>query len=59
MRTGAGVTIAALARDWVLLPMIAIAPLDGKEIGVIETVMTPPGVSVCPAMMKSDDASAV
>lgn len=59
MRTGAGVMIAAVERDWVLLPMRAMVPPDGREMGVPETVMTPPGVSVCPSMMKSDDASAV
>ena len=59
MSTSAGVTIAALARDWVLLPMIAMAPPDGKEMGVPDTVIAAPGDKVCPLIIKSDDASAV
>ena len=57
--TGAAVTMAALPRDCVLLPMTAIAPPDGKEIGVPETVIAAPCANVCPSIMKSDDASAV
>lgn len=57
--TGAGVKIAALARDWVLLPMTAIAPPDGNEMAVPDTVIAAPGARVCPSIMKSDDASAV
>lgn len=56
---GAGVMIAALKRDWVPLPMRAMVLPDGREMGVPERVMTPPGVRVWPEMMKSDDASAV
>ena len=59
MNTGAAVTIAALPRHWVLLPMTAIALPDGNEMGVPDTVIAAPGAKVCPSIMKSDDASAV
>ena len=59
MSTGAAVTIAALPRDWVLLPMTAIEPPDGKKIEVPETVIAAPRAKVCPSIMKSDEASAV
>ena len=58
VRMSAGVIIA-VANDSVLVPITTLLPLPLYEIGVPETVMTPPGVSVCPSMMKSDDASAV
>ena len=54
----AGVIIA-VANNSVLVPIITSSPLPSYEIGVPETVMTPPGVSVCPSTTKSDDASAI
>lgn len=60
--TGASVMIAeALPRDWVLLPMTAKAGAvpAASEIGVPDTVIEPPGVSVCPPMMNWAAAFAV
>ena len=39
--------------------MTAIAPPDGKEMGVPETVTAAPCDRVCPPIMKCEDASAV
>ena len=39
--------------------MTAMAPPDGKEIGVPDTVIAAPCARVCPLIMKCEDASAV
>ena len=47
------------AKVSVELPMTAIVALESREIGVPDIVITPLGVRVCPAMIKSEAASAV
>ena len=61
VKISAGVIVAERIIS-VLLPTTTnplAAPAGASEIGVPETVITPPGVSVCPLIMKSDEASAV
>ena len=54
----APVTVAK-EKGSVLVPISTAVPAEGYEIGVPETSMLPPGVSVCPLMVKSEAASAV
>lgn len=54
----APVTVAK-EKGSVLVPTTTAVPPKGYEIGVSETSTLPPGDSVCPFMVKSEDASAV
>ena len=59
-KVSAGAFVAEeTSKGCVLDPIMAIEPLGSSATGVPETVMVPPGVSICPSIANREDESAV